>query len=299
MEAPIILIIFNRPDLTKIVFDALRKLKPSKLYISADGPRDEKERINCEKAREIVKEIDWECEIYYRFLDENLGCGIAVSSSISWAFEKEDRLIIFEDDLIPTASFINFCNYNLEKYKDEKIVMQIAGNNYTEDHNFTSSDYFFSRFGHISGWATWKRAWDHFDYQMTEWPSFRDSNNIFGIFDNINSATYFTNLFNDYYGDPIKPWAARWLFAKIRKKGLSIVPRVNLVKNIGAIGTYSTTEFKFVTQEDFRIKTEPTSISCNELYDDYHFRHYINKRINLFERISAKIKRTVHHLLYG
>jgi len=293
MEAPVLLITFNRPDTTKKVLDVLRKAKPQKLYVYNDGPRPN--NLNDLNARHeinnILKTIDWACKLETNFPEHNQGCGRGVSGAISWAFNNEDRLIILEDDCVPVLSFFNYCNYCLEKYKDDEIVMQIAGNNYTENHNFTGKDYFFSKFGHISGWATWKRAWAHFDFNMTDWPSFRNGIKKSTIFDK-RIIKYLTNAFNDYYSDHKKPWAIRWMYAKFKNNGLSIVPKVNLVKHIGVNGTNSDFLFTRVTDK-YSIKNEPSSIICNDLYDKYHFDHHINPRELLSSKIIRKIKNMV------
>ena len=292
-NTPILLIIFNRPEATQIVFNALCKIKPLKLYISADAPRtgNEPDQINCRRSREIVTKIDWECETYFRFLDHNLGCGKAVSSAISWAFEKEEKLIIIEDDCIPTFAFIDFCNYCLDKYCNDEIVMQIAGNNYTENHNFSNQDYFFSKYGHIWGWATWKRAWRHFDYEMRDWPRYRDLQKLSSTLKSQKTIAFFRNVFDIYYSDPNKPWAIRWLFAKFKSQGLTIVPCKNLVRNIGSIGTHSNKEYFYRVTENYKFENEPLEIICNERYDDYHFKHHINAHTNIFLEIYIKLKK--------
>lgn len=293
MEAPVLLITFNRPDTTKQVFDALRKAKPQKLYVFNDGPRhnDSGDVTARNEIKNILNIIDWECKLETNFPKSNLGCGRGVSGAIDWAFKNEDRLIILEDDCVPILSFWDYCNYCLEKYKDNERVMQIAGNNYTENNNFTDTDYFFSKFGHIWGWATWKRAWKYFDYNMTDWPSFRDSNKIISVANsNKIFIQYFTKIFNDYYQNDIRPWGIRWMFAKMNNNGLTIVPRVNLVKNIGFVGTHSIGEFKYNVADSFFIKNEPASIICNDIYDKYHFDHHINPRVFLISKVIRKIK---------
>ncbi len=293
IEAPVLLITFNRPDTTKQVWEVLRKAKPQKLYVYNDGPRPDNHNdlIARHEIENILNKIDWKCKLETNFPVNNQGCGHGVSGAISWALNNEDRLIILEDDCVPILPFFQFCNYCLEKYKGDECVMQIAGNNYTENHNFTDTDYFFSKFGHIWGWATWKRAWKHFDYNMTDWPSFRDNNKIELVADSKIFIQYFTKIFNEYYQNDKRPWAIRWMFAKIKNNGLSIIPRVNLVKNIGSIGTHSRGEFKYNVADKFFIKNEPASIICNERYDEYHFKQHINPKKLFISRIIRKIKK--------
>ena len=292
--SPILLITFNRPETTQKVFDALRKIKPLKLYVFNDGPRsgNNNDLIAREEIKSIIRHVDWECELITNFSEKNKGCGLGVSGAISWAFENEERLIIVEDDCIPTEAFVDYCNHCLEKYQDNNNVFHIAGNNYTEKHNFTNDDYLFSKYGHIWGWATWKRAWNYFDYDMKDWPTFRD-NHLYNVVSSKAEYKYFEELINRYYENPILPWGMRWMFAKFKNRGLSIVPRVNLVQNIGDYGTHTKGGFKFKVSDSFVINSEPDIVSPNERYDDRHFRKHIYLGTRLYSKVYKKLKRII------
>jgi hypothetical protein len=300
ISSPILLVTFNRPDTTQKVFDVIKKAKPPRLYVSNDGPRmgNDQDIKARNEIKDIVNQVDWECEVFTNFYKDNLGCGRAISGAIKWVFENEDRLIILEDDCVPAMSFFNYCNHCLEKYKDDERIMHIAGNNYTEKHNYTNEDYLFSKYEHCSGWATWKRAWLQFDYEMKDWPFFRD-NKLFEFCNSKKETFYYEKLINMYYNDKNQPWALRWEFAIFKMNGLSIVPRINLVKHIGDFGTHSTNELKYKVDLDldFIVINEPLDVIRNEKYDKYHFENYINKKRPLLIRVYSRLKKIMNKLL--
>ena len=305
-EAPVLLIVFNRPDTTQIVFDVIRRAKPKKLYVSADGPRigNDNDILNCRKTREIVKKIDWDCEVHYQFHEKNLGCGLGPVSAISWVFKNEDRAIILEDDCVPALSFFPYCNELLEKYKDDNRIWVISGNNYNEERKVGDSSYFISRYGHSWGWATWRRAWNHFDHKMTLFEKFIEQNQIYNAFSDKKQAKFFLKKYTQVYNDPTALshiWDFQFGFAVISNGGLSIVPAKNLVSNIGYIGTHSYRKAPFhgrPVDENFKITKHPDFILPNSFYDEYHFeKHWIKMgKISIFRRIVRKILKYIKKL---
>ncbi|MBF0300827.1 MAG: glycosyltransferase family 2 protein, partial [Oligoflexia bacterium] len=157
VKNPVIFIVYNRPELTKIIFEEIRKVKPKILFVIADGPKYIEQSQICQLTRDIIKNVDWECEIHKNFSPINIGCRTRVSSGLSWAFEKTEAAIIIEDDILPDPTFFRFCDEMLERYKDDERVMMISGTNVLQISNSNDS-YFFSRYPAIWGWATWKRA---------------------------------------------------------------------------------------------------------------------------------------------
>jgi hypothetical protein len=300
IEAPVLLIIFNRPETTLQVFNAIREAKPKKLYISADGPRPGNiSDINtCIKAREIVKQIDWECEVHYRFLDQNIGCGTGPSSAISWIFENEERAIILEDDCVPAQAFFWYCYDLLERYKDDTRVMVISGSNWNEERKRNNDSYFFSRFGSSTGWGTWKRVWNYFDYDMKLWPQFKMNRNIQDIFKNKAEIKYFTKAFDYAFASHKDSWDYQFLFTVWGNGGLNIFPASNLVSNIGVLGTHSNSSFDFhfrPVNENFKIQKHPDFILPNSYYDEYHFTKHWKKmrRSSIFTRILRKLIKVI------
>lgn len=303
-STPILLIIFNRPELSQKVFDVIRTVKPQKLYISADGPRlnNHQDKINCEHTRQIIKQVDWDCKLFTRFLETNLGCGLNVSSAISWAFEKEDRLIILEDDTVPAIPFFSYCNSLLEKYKDDTRICMISGNNYTEIHNVTEDSYFFSIYGHIWGWATWKRVWVKYDFEMRDWPLFKNTNQINNVFSKKSEQHFFLTFYNNFFKLKDKgTWDYQWFYCRIKEMGLSIVPQNNLVTNIGVQGVHTTSKSKAhfsPANEDFRISKEPQFILRNTIYDMYHFKKHINQKTPLYASLFIKVGKTIKNIFF-
>jgi hypothetical protein len=150
-------LVFNRPDTTSQVFEAIRKARPPKLYVAADGPRldREGELEKCAQVRAIATAIDWPCELHTLFRDLNQGCKIAVSTAITWFFEHEEQGIILEDDCLPSQSFFLFCQEMLNHYKNDTRVWHVAGVYPFATDSRDCNAYCFSEYSPIWGWATW------------------------------------------------------------------------------------------------------------------------------------------------
>lgn len=241
-EIPILLLIYNRPDTTQEVFNAIKTLMPTKLYVASDSPREDK--INdmdlCLKSRDIIKQIDWDCELHTRFLDINLGgCDLAVCSEINWFFENENEGIILEDDCVPNQDFFYFCQKMLEKYRNNSKVMMIGGFNPTPFFD-SPYDYYFSSWPSTWGWATWKRAWSLLRETISDWNAFKQT-----VLSNPTLSTYpeFRELvlcdFRGYYHHPHEfPWDGKWANTILLYNGVCIIPTKNLIMNIGMDGVH-------------------------------------------------------------
>lgn len=239
-EAPVALIIFNRPDATKKVIEALRSAKIRKLFVVADGPRiDFPDDINlCMRARHVIDEIDWPCEVTRRFLEKNIGCGHGPSQGLDWIFQQTDRCIILEDDCIPSPSFFPYCNELLEKFKDDKRVMMVSGNNHLLGNLKFKDSYCFSVHTQTHGWATWARAWNEFDFYISDWPSIRSLSWLSNYLGNKKYAKKWITIFDQAHEEArANPrcsfWDFQWTFACWKNSALNIIPSINLVSNIG------------------------------------------------------------------
>jgi hypothetical protein len=235
-NTPILLLIFNRLDTTQKVFNEIKKVKPKKLFVSADGSRENKigETEKCLAVQNIIlKQINWDCELFTNFRERNLGCKLAISSGIDWFFKHEERGIILEDDVLPDSTFFRFCEELLEYYKDDKRIMMISGDNFQFSKKSTEYSYCFSKYSFIWGWASWRRAWNFYDVDMKLWPKVRDKNLLFNILDNKKQVSYWSSIFEKVFSGKINAWSYQWLFACWVQNGLTILPRVNLVSNIG------------------------------------------------------------------
>lgn len=232
-DIPILFLVFNRPHETKTVFEAIKKRCPAKLFIAADGARENKigEDTVCLELREwLISNIDWDCEIHTLFRKENLGCGKAVSSAITWFFENVDLGIILEDDCLPNDSFFSFCQTMLEYYRDDERIMHISANNFQQGKVRGDGSYYFSRLTHIWGWATWRRAWQKYDFTLKEYKY---------------SSTKGLNLelkrhFKMVKQNAIDTWDIQWFMTVWFNNGITIMPQLNLVKNIGYGGVNAT-----------------------------------------------------------
>ncbi len=234
MNTPVVLLIYNRVDTLRQVLDVLRQARPSSLYVVADGPRagDEEDAERCFAARSVLDGIDWPCRIVTQFAERNMGVGLRVSSGISWAFDQVQEAIIVEDDCLPDPTFFEFCETLLTTYRDDDRIMMISGTNPLGDWKSEQHAYHFSRHGLVWGWATWRRAWQHYDYRMSQWA---DEASREQLRDDSDQADYerFKTLYADLVNGRVDTWDYQWSFARFLHQGLTIVPAKNLVQNIG------------------------------------------------------------------
>jgi hypothetical protein len=230
LNTAVLFLIFNRPGLTKQVFERIREVEPKVLFIGADGPRDDKDVLLCKQTRDIVlQHIDWPCEVKTLLRDENLGCKIAVSSAITWFFENVEQGIILEDDCLPDISFFSFCEELLKKYETDESIWHIGGNNYLLS-EVGDGSYYLSKIPLSWGWATWKRAWKHFDAAIQNYNP--HDKNIFFSDEEIDN--YWNDIFNSIKVKGTKNiWDFQWANALFLNKKFSLLPQYNLVKNIG------------------------------------------------------------------
>ena len=239
-ETPILFLIFNRPKATEKVFNAIRKVQPKQLFIAADGPRlDKLEDIKrCEQTRSVVKKIDWPCEVKTLFRTDNLGCGKAVSQAISWFFTHVEEGIILEDDCLPNRSFFDFSAIMLEKYRNNDQIMHISGTNHLFNTKLTplNNTYFFSAFSSVWGWATWRRAWSMYDFDIHDWKNSEQYTTH--RFLNQSFRALLHEEFSNVATQKTDTWDWQWIFCIQKHNGLCITPMVNLVSNIGWDGTH-------------------------------------------------------------
>jgi len=241
-KTPILFIIFNRLDTTIRVFNEIKKIKPSKLYIVSDGPRLDKigEKEKCGETRKIIDLIDWDCQVFKNYSDINLGCKKRVSSGIDWFFKNEEQGIILEDDCLPNNSFFRFCEEMLEKYKEDERIGMISGNNFQFGKIKNEHDYYFSKYSHIWGWATWRRAWQKYDVNLANWPEIKENDRLKSVFNNKKDIYYWSSIFNDVYNGKIDTWDYQWSYTCFMSNYLSVMPAKNLISNIGFGPTGST-----------------------------------------------------------
>lgn len=234
-NSAILFIVFNRPELTREIFKSIRLAKPSRLYVSADGPRKDNhnDEIQCGMTRKIATNIDWDCNLKVLFHDDNLGCKNAVNDAINWFFSHEESGIILEDDCLPHSDFYEYCDITLDRYKNDNDVAMITGSNYQNGQWHGDASYYFSNYPLIWGWATWRRSWQCNDIDMKCWGKYKKSKEWKEKWKNRYEKKYWENRLNLAHDNGIDTWDYAWI-ASIWSKGTSIIaPNKNLIKNIG------------------------------------------------------------------
>lgn len=294
-KIPILIIIFNRPKKFKKMIQALKKTRPRCIYIFANGPRDnhEKDIKLCDDTRNLIKKINWKCKIYTNFKKKNLGINLGVYTGISWFFEKVNFGIVLEDDCIPQPSFFKYVNLLKKKYSKNKNIGIISGNNFFKKK--TKYDYFFTKWSFTWGWATWRRNWISFDYKLKFWNEYRKSNDWKTLNKDFNQHKTFTHIFN-FSLDKNKidriTWDYRWMLHLWFKKLTNIVPKHNLVKNIG-FDSEATHTFKKNNKLNLNIKKikfpliNQKTVKTDKNFDDRVFYDvYYNKRNFILEYLK-------------
>jgi hypothetical protein len=238
LNTAVLFLVFNRLDTTKQVFESIKQAQPPRLYIASDGARDSKEGegTKVKAVRDyIMDNLNWECEVKTLFRESNLGCKMAVSGAIDWFFENEEMGIILEDDCLPSQSFFWFCEELLEKYKNDMRIWHIAGNNFhfgwQRDKDY--SYYFGGIYGSIWGWASWKSRWSkYYDVNMKNYSEVKSKRYLENCYDGSNAVKQRIKDFNSIKTG-LDTWDFQWVYTRWINNGLTVVPLINLVNNIG------------------------------------------------------------------
>jgi hypothetical protein len=298
METPVALILFNRPDTTGRVFAEIARARPKKLFVIADGPRADHpaDAEKCAASRAVVNQVDWPCEVLTNYSETNLGCKMRPATGISWLFRHVEEAIIFEDDCLPDQTFFRYCAELLERYRDDERVMMISGDNFQGGRRRTEYSYYFSRYVHTWGWATWRRAWQHFDVELKLWPVLRETDWLVDILGDGEAVEYWRAIFDSVMDGRIsKAWDYQWLFACWAQGGLAVTPEVNLVSNIGfgEGATHTVTDTGVinlpVSEMEFPLRHPPFMLRNREA-DQFNFTHvFAGERPRLYPRLKRKL----------
>jgi len=287
-------IVFNRPRHTRETFHAIRAARPARLFIIADGPRPghPTDDARCQAVREVVSQIDWPCEVQRNYADQNLGLKKRVSSGLDWVFSQVERAIILEDDCLPHPDFFPFCQELLERYKDDDRVWTITGNNNQNGKKRSDDAYYFSKYGHCWGWATWRRAWNQYDGDIKFWPEWKLSQDWRNKTPDPYEQAYWIDIFDRIYLKKIDSWAYPWMTCLWYHGGLTATPRVNLVTNIG-IGPDSTHTLAEEDQPGVPLKplgqlTHPSEVKQHLKADQHVFDHLLGGLYMKFPRTLLK-----------
>lgn len=295
-QVPVLFLVFNRPKETGVVFDSIRRMRPNRLYIAADGPRENRpgEKERCERVRSIVRSIDWNCEVKTLFRERNLGCKRAVSEGIDWFFENEEEGIILEDDCLPSDDFFVFCGSMLDRFRNDPRIMHIGGTNFIPEHRTNGSyEVYFSRYPQVWGWASWRRAWKKYLRTSDVWKE-----HLVSPWKGSGSSVvrFWRDRLEKTYSGLIDTWDFQWVYTMNIENGLAVNPPVNLVENIGFGEQSSHTDSANDPRERFKQRSLPKDfgfpreIERNEDFDSYieaeffSLRSWAGKFLRLIQR---------------
>lgn len=297
IDTPVVFIIFNRPDCTARVFEQIRSAEPGKLHIVADGARinviGEQEKVN--RCRDIVSQITWDCEVIRHYSEINLGCRDRIHSGLNAVFDREEKAIILEDDCLPDRTFFSFCAELLERFKDESQIMHIGGNNFIGADYSQPYSYHFSRYTHVWGWATWKRAWNCMDLHMRKWPKKKKA--VTSVCSFKKERRYWAKRFDNQYSVPeqINAWDYSWMYSCWLHKGIAIYPSVNLVQNIGfGDAATHTSEGQLslsIPSQSMHSILHPQKIIINTSADKENFKkHFLHYYESSFSKFISRVR---------
>jgi hypothetical protein len=234
LQTPVGFFIFNRPDLTTVVFKAIARARPKKLFVISDAAAKDADEEKVRQCREIIERVDWDCEVIKKYPEQNIGARNSVPEGVQWVFSQVEDCIFLEDDCLPDQSFFSFCESLLEYYRDDERIVHINGGNFLFNQVPVSDSYYFSRYMFTGyGWASWKRAWKYYDLDMRSLPDFEEKNLLNFVFDDPDEKEFWTRKFREVYSGELISYCYPIFFAGWSQSGLSIMPSVNLVSNLG------------------------------------------------------------------
>jgi len=269
-DVPILLILFKRIDSTERILDEIRKVRPKEIFIVADGPRSTDEEKETNKLRKfVIKKIDWPCKIKKKFRKENWGCDKSSVDGLNWFFKNVEFGIFLEDDCLPNQSFFRYHKELLKKYKNDYRIKCICAPNFFKNYKIKESYTFSKQF--FSGWgfSTWRRAWDlDIDKVKNNYKK-----NLKKMFPNL-ILRYYTKKQIDYIlKNKIQGWDYLFLAKNALEGGLSIIPKTNLVENIG-FDLETTHDFGEVHEKYLKVKRKEIQfplIHPKEIIEDRKF----------------------------
>lgn len=303
MISPVLFIIFKRAETTRRVFERIREARPSRLYIAADGPRDDRpgEAEKCAAARAVVENIDWPCEVFRLYHEKNLNCGKGPSTAISWFFEQEEQGIILEDDVLPHIDFFRYCDEMLERFKDDERIQLIAGSNYFYDGYDSDVSYYLSSFMHIWGWASWRRVWQTYEFDLNRLSDEKMHSQLFKLYPK-PSAKYFWKIYQAMKQHQTDTWDYQLLMNQHYYNRYAISPYVNMVENIGIGGDDATHTTADTATSNHNIGSpyplkHPEKVSTNLAADLIAMKNTGQYQRTLIERVYNKVMRMAQKLL--
>jgi len=299
LETPVLFITFRRPDTTRKVLEMIRQAQPKRLYIAQNFPcsTNTEEIKKWNGVRAIIENIDWDCDVRRLYREQYLDAKTSISTAINWFFENEEEGIILEDDCLPHTTFFRFCEELLEKYRDDERVAMISGDNFQFGRKRTEYSYYFSRYPHIWGWASWRRAWENYDVDMKQWHEIRDGGWLQDWLGDKKSVRYWKKIFEKVYQGKIDTWDYQWAFSCWTQSALIILPNVNLVSNIGfgseAVHTREKNKFAEMEIEPMRFPLSHPDYILRDSVADSITENKMFSGQALMPRAINKLKQTI------
>jgi len=297
-KVPIVFFAYNRPDLTRKVLEKILLQRPANLYVFCDGPKENHQDIeNVTSTRNVINELLKEHKVvatqkYYEF---NSGFEKTIVKSLDQVFKIEKQALIIEDDCLPSISFFKFCEEMLQKYNDNKLICHISGSRYIDGDINESHSYYFSKYPIVGAWCTWSDRWEEYDPKIKSWPRIKEDKFFWNSFKSQRTKKYWRWIFNNCYKNKISSWGYKWIYINLTKMKLSIIPKRNLIKNIGVGNQASNTVRKnsnlarnFVDLE-FPLK-HPLNIKVNDKNDNDWEKKFFNKSPFWLEIFTKRLK---------
>jgi hypothetical protein len=278
----VLIIGFNRPHLLADLFDHLREIRPPRVYVSIDGPREghPTDSASVSACHRLVESIDWCTDVHTRFPESNLGCGFAVSSAIEWFLSHEERGIVLEDDVLPNPTFYSYCTTMLDRYADDERVLTINGHNLVPPRGQSRADlpYRFTRYTEMWGWALWRRTWNNYELDISQWRSTLSTESLWEqCGQSVPRSLFWGSMFDMVASARFDTWDIQLRFAAMRSNQVMVVPNVNLTANngFGSDATHYVQEPpRLQPVEAMSFPIPPVDFGVDELADNWLHRHH-------------------------
>jgi hypothetical protein len=304
MQTPVLLIAWQRADTLREVIKALRSVEPVNMFIACDGPKHSQPgHVQCvTEVRQLIdQEIDWECSVEKLYSVTNQGCRLGVSRAISWFFENVQEGIILEDDCVPHPDFFVFSSTLLERYRNDNRVCCISGSNFQNGLRRGAASYYFSKYPHCWGWATWRRSWQHYEGAIPFWPDWKHSNEWGSLMGDPRERRYWEEIFDRCRQGAIDSWAYPWTASVWKAGGVTAIPQVNLVQNIGfgdsATHTKRGDDTVSVPVQPLGDIRHPSQVRMDDLADAYVFKTVFARQADAHTANEPILSRALSTLL--
>lgn len=298
-KAAVLLLTFNRPDTTARVLEAIKAYAPKRLYWASDGPRPHKpgEAALVEQVQALQAQVDWPCEVRTLFREQNLGCRNAVTEAISWFFEQEEEGIVLEDDCLPHADFFRFCEAMLARYRHDERIGHIGGTNFQRGAQRGVGSYYYSKWVHIWGWASWRRVWQSIDHSLENLPRLQAEGYLQGLYPNAQLRAFWQHNLQAVHTGELDTWDYGYAFGVVASSRLAITPNANLVTNIGFDARATHTVSKDNALANVKLAPlappyqAPLTMLPNSIADDYSARYVFGVQGGVVGALRGAVKR--------